>query len=102
MFCSRHAWGKQVVAHSTQFAGREKRARIGKERIRSRLGSQQADWLLPPPKPKWMRWTTFEREMERYSRYEQVGLERTISCAAKLAKLLQNAVDPPIRKKIVI
>jgi len=80
-FCSRQAWGKQVAYH-TQFVGPARRARIGRERIRSRLSGDHKDadnWLLPPPKPKLMRSTTYEREIERYSRYEEVALKNTIA-----------------------
>jgi hypothetical protein len=89
-FCSREAWGEQVAYH-TQFVGQVRRARIGKERTRSRLGSDQknpVDRYLPPQKPKWMRWSTFERRLERYNRYEEVLLrDRAAACAKLSAKL---------------
>ena len=77
-FCSRQAWGKQVAYH-TQFVGRASRAQAGKERMRSRLDSDHKhpfDWHSPPPKPKWMRWPTYQRHIERYSSYEAVILDR--------------------------
>jgi hypothetical protein len=89
-FCSREVWGEQVAYH-TQFAGQTGRARIGKERTRSRLGNDHkypVDWRLPPLKPKWMRWSTFERRLERYNRYEEVLLrDKAAACAKLSAKL---------------
>jgi hypothetical protein len=88
-FCSRQAWGKEVAYH-TQFVGRTRRARIGRERTRSRLGSNHnpVDWPLPPPKPKWMRWATYERKIERYNRYEQVVLKDTMAAGMRLSATL--------------
>ncbi len=73
-FCSRQSWGKQV-AYQTQFLDRARRAGIGRQRIRSRLGTDHNEsipWHLPPPKPKWMRWATYERHASRYNGYGTV------------------------------
>jgi len=73
-FCSRQSWGKQV-AYQTQFVGRARRLGIGRERIRSLLGSghnESVPWHLPPAKPKWMRWATYERYVSRYNGYGAV------------------------------
>ena len=69
-FCSRHAWGRQVAYHS-QFQDPINRAHLGKERIKSRLigGLDPDEWELPP-KPKWMRWRTYNRYVERFDQYE--------------------------------
>ena len=86
-FCSRQAWGKEVAYH-TQFVGQTRRARIGRERARSRLGSDHKnadDLLSPPSKPKWMRWSTYERHIERYSSYEATLLEEMTACVARLS-----------------
>jgi hypothetical protein len=88
-FCSRQAWGK--VAYRTQFVGREGRARIGSERVRSRLGSddKESTWLSPPPtKPKWMRWATYERHLNKYLDYEQTVLKVYAAWAVKLSAML--------------
>ena len=65
-FCSRQAWGKQV-AYSTQFESTFDRAISAREKVKSRLigNLNRSDWDLPP-KPKWMRWTTYERLAEKY------------------------------------
>jgi len=86
-FCSRQSWGKQV-AYRTQFVGQAKRAQIGTGRTRSRLGSDQkhpVDWQLLPPKPKWMRWPTYESHIERYRGYEEVRLKAKAVCIARLS-----------------
>ena len=65
-FCSRQAWGKQV-AYSTQFESPFERAISAREKVKSRLigDLDPRDWELPP-KPKWMRWPTYDRLAERY------------------------------------
>ena len=71
-FCSRQAWGKQV-AYRTQFLGRAGRAQAGKDRMRSQVDRDHRhpfDWHSPPPKPKWMRWPTYQRHVGRYIGYE--------------------------------
>ena len=82
-FCSRQSWGKQV-AYRTQFVGRASRAQAGKDRMRSRLDSDYKhpfDWHSPPPKPKWMRWPTYQRHVDRYSAYEAVILNELGGCS---------------------
>ena len=71
-FCSRQAWG-QHVAYATQFAGRDNRAHIGQAKIKSRLNADPDpdNWNLPP-KPKWMRWSTYNRYVEKFDAYEEV------------------------------
>src|SRR4029077_15304830 len=71
-FCSRQAWGGQV-AYRSQFLDRDNRAHAGKERIKARLigDLDPADWELPP-KPKWMRWATYNRYVERFDDYEEI------------------------------
>ena len=75
-FCSRQACGN--VGYRTQFVGSVNRARIGKERTRSRLGGDHTDSVnydLPPAKPKWMRWATYQRHLGRYLAYEETVLK---------------------------
>jgi hypothetical protein len=88
-FCSRQTWGRQV-AYQSQFNDSTNRAHAGKVRINSRLcsiaGLDPADWDFPP-KPKWMRWRTYNRYEEQYDRYEEVLNSGTLALAAKfLAK----------------
>ncbi len=70
-FRSRQAWGKQV-AYRSQFCDAAGRADIGEARIKSRLiaGLDPEAWDLPP-KPKWMRWATYDRYGKQYEAYEK-------------------------------
>jgi hypothetical protein len=83
-FCSRHTWGRQV-AYASQFTDGDGGAHLGKERIKSRLIADldPAEWDLPP-KPKWMRWRTYNRHVERFDAYEAILDYGCIKLAAKL------------------
>jgi hypothetical protein len=60
-FCSRETWKRQV-AYASQFADPDNRAHLGQAKIKSRLIADldPDEWDLPP-KPKWMRWRTYDR-----------------------------------------
>jgi hypothetical protein len=83
-FCSRQTWGRQVAYHS-QFSDPTNRAHLGKTKIKARLIADldPDDWDLPP-KPKWMRWSTYNRYVERYDAYEAI---LDYGCAALAPKL---------------
>jgi hypothetical protein len=83
-FSSRQAWGGSV-AYTSQFADRDNRAHIGKAKIKSRLiaGLDPDEWDLPP-KPKWMRWRTYNRYVERFDNYEAILGEGIPELLAKL------------------
>jgi hypothetical protein len=51
------------------------RAHAGRERIKLRLiaNLDPDEWDLPP-KPKWVRWATYNRHVDRYDRYEDPRL----------------------------
>lgn len=70
-FCSQQAWGGRV-AYRSQFQNAADRAQLGKQRIKARLigDLDPAEWELPP-KPKWMRWKTYNRYVERFDEYEE-------------------------------
>jgi hypothetical protein len=88
-FCSRQTWGRQV-AYRSQFLDRDNRAHQSKARINSRLcaigGFDPDDWDLPP-KPKWMRWATYDRHAEQFDRYEAILDD---GCAALVARLTRG------------
>lgn len=69
-FCSRQTWKRQV-AYQSQFSDVTGRAHLGKARIKRRLIADldPDEWDLPP-KPKWMRWVTYNRMVEKFDRYE--------------------------------
>ena len=86
-FCGRHEWGRQV-AYASQFATPVDRAHRGKARIKARLigDSDPADWELPP-KPKWMRWQTYNKQVHKFDHYE--GMLDTL-CQQALTRILRR------------
>jgi hypothetical protein len=87
-FCSRQAWGRQV-AYASQFLDRNSRAHYGQSRIHSRLCSigrfDPGEWDFPP-KPKWMRWDTYNRYEQQFDQYEEI---LDYSCAVLVARLMK-------------
>jgi hypothetical protein len=83
-FCSRQAWGRRV-AYASQFLDRDGRAHHGQSKINSRLcsiGKFDADEWSFPPKPKGMRWKTYNRLEQKFDRYEDIldsGIERLVA-----------------------
>jgi hypothetical protein len=73
-FCSRQAWGRRV-AYASQFLDRDGRAYYGQSKINSRLCSigkfDPQGWKFPP-KPKGMRWKTYNRYEEKFDNYEGI------------------------------
>jgi hypothetical protein len=85
-FACRQRWGRQV-AYASQFLDRDNRAHRGKARINRRLcsfGGLDPDMWDFPPKPKWMRWRTYNRAEERFDEYEAHLDEGIVSLAARL------------------
>jgi hypothetical protein len=82
-FCGRQAFGRKV-AYRSQFRNASDRAYSGKERIKARLigDLDPEDWELPP-KPKWMRWATYNRHVERFDAYEEKLDNACISSVSK-------------------
>jgi hypothetical protein len=77
-FCSRQAWGRRV-AYASQFLDPDNRAHRGKAKIKQRLiGDCDPDEWELPPKPKWMRWSTYNRFVVRFDSYEEI-LDRGIA-----------------------
>jgi hypothetical protein len=82
-FCSRQAWGRQV-AYRSQFQNASDRACLGKERIKARLiGDLDPEVWELPPRPKWMRWATYNRYVERFDDYEEMLDKAAISSVLK-------------------
>jgi hypothetical protein len=84
-FRCRQGWGR-AVAYASQFLDPDNRAHRGKAKIKARLIADldPDEWELPP-KPKWIRWRTYNRLEEKFDHYEET-LERGIG--PLLAKLL--------------
>jgi hypothetical protein len=87
-FACRKWWGRQV-AYSSQFLGPDDRAHHGQAKIKSRLCSigrfDPNEWDLPP-KPKWMRWRTYNRAVEKFDWYESILDKGTFELLARLSK----------------
>ena len=85
-FRCRQAWGKRV-AYASQFLDPDNRAHRGNAKIKQRLiaDSDPDEWDLPP-KPKWMRWATYDRFAERFDHYEASLGEGLDDSLAKLSQ----------------
>jgi hypothetical protein len=83
-FCSRQAWGRRV-AYASQFLDPDNRAHRGKAKIKARLigDSDPDEWELPP-KPKWMRWRTYDRYVQKFDAYEDILSSGIVELLAKL------------------
>ena len=88
-FACRDYWGRQV-AYASQFLDRDNRAHRGKAKINARLcklgGFDPDDWAFPP-KPKWMRWRTYQRAEAEFDRYESRLDEGVVQLAARFGLL---------------
>ena len=86
-FRSRHAYR---LVYKSQSMDRINRAHQGKARINSRLcsigGFDPDEWEIPP-KPKWMRWNTYNRAEEKFDRYEAILNEGLAKLVAKLGPI---------------
>lgn len=85
-FYSRQAWRRQV-AYASQFLDPDNRAHRGKAKIKARLIADldPDEWELPP-KPKWMRWSTYNRLVEKFDSYEEVLGRGIAELMAKFGK----------------
>jgi hypothetical protein len=71
-FCSRQTWRRQV-AYASQFETPADRAYRGQAKIKSKLiGDHDPDEGELPPKPKWMRWHTYNRYEQKFDAYEDI------------------------------
>jgi hypothetical protein len=69
-FGGRHEWGRQV-AYRSQFFTAVDRAHRGKAKVKAQLiGDCDPDEWELPPKPKWMRWRTYEALERKFDAYE--------------------------------
>jgi hypothetical protein len=85
-FSCRQRWGRQV-AYVSQFLDQTNRAHRGKAKINNKLcaigGFNPDEWELPP-KPKWMRWRTYNRAEEKFDQYEAILNEGLLMAAIRL------------------
>lgn len=88
-FCSRQVWRRQVAYH-TQFLSPTERIWAAKHKLNKRLcrlgGLDADDWDFPP-KPKWMRWKTYERWQDKFEKHEDVLDGEILKAVSRLAKV---------------
>jgi hypothetical protein len=84
-FACRQEWGPRV-AYASQFETPVDRAHRGQAKIEARLVDEfdQKEWDLLT-KPKWMRWRTYNRAVEKFDRYEAILDYGMAALVAKLA-----------------
>ena len=76
-FCSRQTWKRQV-AYASQFGTPVDRAHLGQAKVKVRLiGNCDPDEWDLPPKPKWMRWDSYNRHEQKFDAYETILSEHT-------------------------
>jgi hypothetical protein len=87
-FASRHAWGRRA-AYASQFLDPIGRAWRTKAKVKAALLEDEDpdEWDLPP-KPKGMRWTTYERWVAKYDAAEEMLNAQLVMAAARLMKRL--------------
>jgi hypothetical protein len=86
-FASRHAWGTRRVAYASQFLGPIDRAWRTKAKVKARLlGDADPDEWDLPPKPKGMRWTTYERWEAKYDQAEEALNDHSLLALAHLMR----------------
>jgi hypothetical protein len=83
-FRCRQGWGRRV-AYASQFLNADSRAHRGKAKIKARLlGDFDPDEWELPPKPKWMRWRTYNRLVQRFDSYQEILDQGVPELMAKL------------------
>jgi hypothetical protein len=77
------------VAYASQFGTPVDRAHRGKAKIKAKLIGDEdpEEWDLPP-RPKWMRWHTYKRHVEKFDRYEE---QLNALCLRTLQRLLKSS-----------
>ena len=72
-FRSRQSWGSRIISYRSQLLGPDDRAYAAQAKIKSRLiGDCDPDEWDLPPKPKRMRWRTYNRYVCRYDAYQKI------------------------------
>jgi hypothetical protein len=87
-FASRHAWGRSA-AYASQFLDPIGRAWRTKAKVKARLiGDEDPDEWDLPPKPKGMRWATYEKWEAKFDAAEDAIDAHLMMAAARLMKQL--------------
>jgi hypothetical protein len=86
-FASRHAWGRSA-AYASQFLDPVDRVWRTKDKIKARLlGNEDPEKWDLPPKPKGMRWTTYERWEAKYDKADEALIRR---CELGIERLMKS------------
>ncbi|MBM6580985.1 hypothetical protein ILT44_12395 [Microvirga sp. BT689] len=87
-FASRYAWGRRA-AYASQFLDPIGRSWRTKAKVKAALlGDEDPDEWDLPPKPKGMRWATYERWVAKYDAAEDLLDAQLVMAAARLMKQL--------------
>ena len=87
-FASRHAWGRRA-AYASQFVDPIGRAWRTKTKVKAALlGDEDPDEWDLPPKPKGMRWATYERWVAKYDAAEEMLNAQLVRAVARLMRRL--------------
>lgn len=87
-FASRHHWGCRA-AHASQSLDPIGRAWRTKAKVKTALlGDEDPDEWDLPPKPKGMRWATYEKWVARYDAAEEMLDAQLVMAAARMMKRL--------------
>jgi len=82
-----HFWSRQAydLAYACQRDDRFSRLRRRAAKLNAQLGGDGSEsWDIPPTKPKWMRWRTYERKYERWKRVVEKANEEFMVRACRL------------------
>lgn len=86
VFAGQRYWRQRRMAYRSQFLAPHNRARLGIKRIEAQLGGTDEDGTLY--KPKWQRWSTFDRYCARLDKYDEIIEEREQELNVSLLKTL--------------
>jgi hypothetical protein len=79
--------GVYRLVYASQRGTAVDRAHQGQAKIKARLiGDRNPDEWDLPPKPKWMRWRTYQRYVDKYDHYEAVLDEGTLAVLSRLLR----------------
>jgi hypothetical protein len=84
-FASRHAY--RNAAYNTQFLDPTQRCWRELRRVAKRLGSTDPDDYDLPEKPKWMRWSTYERLADRHDAANEKLDQQIVIALSRLLKV---------------
>lgn len=85
-FACRQRWGRQV-AYSTQFESWFDRACTESRKLRKKLSREEVYQCVGdvvPPKPKWMRWRSYDEIISRIDAYDSLVEDRTLLLMGRL------------------